>query len=66
MSIFWLVIKTPPNAEIGSPANAFSHALKTSLSIAIPHALLCFKIANVGSLQSLIKLIAASMSNKLL
>ena len=63
-----LQIKTPPKAEIGSPANASLYASgKLSLE-ANPHALLCFRIAKVGLefLNSVIKCIAESMSRRLL
>ena len=46
--ILELEIKTPPNAETGSAANALSYASLTLFLIAIPQALLCFKIAKVG------------------
>ena len=67
-SILEFEIKIPPNAETGSAANALSYASLTLFLTEIPQALLCFKIANVGlsSLNSDIKSIAASTSNKLL
>ena len=63
-----LAINIPPKALTGSPANASIYAFRNVEREAIPHALLCFKIANVGSssLKSAIKFTAASTSNKLL
>ena len=60
------MISTPPNAEIGSPARASLHASISFSRLAIPHVLLCFSTANVVSLNSPIKLTAASISRRLL
>ena len=61
-----LVISIPPNALTGSPAKAAAQASSTVVRDAHPQALLCFKIAKVVSLNSAIKLTAASISNRLL
>ena len=47
-SIVVLEIRIPPNADTGSPAKAASYASLIEGRVAIPQALLCFKIANVG------------------
>ena len=67
-SIFPFAIKTPPKAEVGSPAKASKYASFMVFLVAKPQALLCFKIAKVGLsfLNSFIKFTAASTSNKLL
>ena len=65
-SIVLLHINTPPKAETGSDFNAFFHeSIMFSLE-AIPQALLCFNIANVGSSNSHINWTAELMSSKLL
>ena len=61
-----LATKIPPNAETGSPANAFSQAVSRLESDANPQALLCLMTATLGSEKSLINAIAASTSSKLL
>jgi len=65
-SISSFVIKTPPKADTGSPARAFSQDLDILLWAEKPHALLCLKIPKQGSSNSSINLIAESISNKLL
>ena len=65
-SIIALLISTPPKAETGSPASAPFQASRSFGRLAIPQALLCFKIANVVSSNSSIRLIAASRSPRLL
>ena len=61
-----LVISIPPNAEMGSPARAsFQDSGILSLE-ASPQALLCFNMAKVWVLKSLIRHTAASISSKLL
>ena len=61
-------ISIPPNALTGSASNAKTYASSILGLVAIPQALLCFKIANVGPsfLNSSIRATAASTSNKLL
>ena len=68
ISISVLEIKTPPNAETGSLIRALLYANEIDSLDEIPQALLCFKIPKVGFsfLNSEIRLIALSMSNKLL
>ena len=65
-SHFRAAVDQPMNLQTGSPANASFHASSTVGRDAIPQALLCLRIANVNSLNSSIKLTAASISNKLL
>ncbi|MNR38776.1 hypothetical protein D3C85_1569090 [compost metagenome] len=60
------VINTPPNAETGSHAKASTHACLIVGREATPQAFVCFKIANVGSVNSSIIATAASTSTKLL
>ena len=47
-SIVLLLIKTPPNAETGSPARASLYATDKVSRTAKPQALLCFKIPKAG------------------
>ena len=63
-----LDIKTPPNAEIGSPARADLYASEILFLVANPHALLCLSIAKVGGSFQNSKMIltAESISSKLL
>ena len=68
MSMLEFEIKTPPNAEIGSPSSANLYASKILFLVANPHALLCLSIANVGLSFQNSKMIftAESISSKLL
>jgi hypothetical protein len=66
VSISRLHINTPPNAETGSQASAAFHASMIESLLAIPQALVCLRIANVGSSNSSISATAASTSTRLL
>ena len=56
LSIMSFVIKTPPKAEIGSPASASFQQSNNAFFDATPQGLLCFKIQNVVLSKSKIKL----------
>ena len=57
---------TPPNAESGSQASAFSYASPTSSAIAAPQGLLCLTITHAGSSNSSSSRRAESRSRTLL
>ena len=56
----------PPNGEIGSQRNAFSHASTSDPATATPHGVVCFTITTAGASNSATHSNAASVSFRLL